>query len=431
MKALRGISLLLLLLFSGLVFTPQKALAETALPETTVLPGMTAAPEEASPLSGLQFDETSFPPMAVGQGVFPLEVEAFQGLYCKWESETPEYATVDRVGRVRPVKTGQAVIRVTVTDLDGKEYTFRIPLRIVNPHLGTTPPNLASGCQTTLEVRECSGEPVACYSPDKKKITYVSQENGNVVIKAGKKLGTVRLILEADGVQMLCKITVTNPRLKTSYCFLEKKKGFRAVVSGTNKKSELLWETSDKSVATVNQSGCGRTKKTGSAVVTCRVDGKVLSYYVAVGKKTVIKAIRWGYKRLGKCRYSQVLRMRKKYFDCSSFVYRCYRTAGKYLVRKTSWAPVAADIGRYYVQKKKRVKPSGSSYKPSKLLPGDLICFGGKKAKRNGRYQRIYHIALYIGNGKTIESSSTYNNVVIRDRGVILKKYVPVVVRPV
>ena len=65
-----------------------------------------------------------------------------------------------------------------------------------------------------------------------------------------------------------------------------------------------------------------------------------------------------------------------------------------------------------------------------KMRPGDLICFGGSKARRNGRYKRIYHIAIYIGNGKTMESSSTYNNVVIRDRGVFKKSEIPVVVRP-
>ena len=80
--------------------------------------------------------------------------------------------------------------------------------------------------------------------------------------------------------------------------------------------------------------------------------------------------------------------------------------------------------------KKKKVRPSGKTYKLSSLRPGDLVCFGGKDASRNGRYKRIYHIALYIGNGQTIESSSSYNNVVIRDRGIMGKRGVPVIVRP-
>ena len=122
--------------------------------------------------------------------------------------------------------------------------------------------------------------------------------------------------------------------------------------------------------------------------------------------------------------------MSANYFDCSSFVYRSYRAAGKYLVRRTSWAPVAADIGHFYVKKGKQVKTSSKTYNWNKLRPGDLICFGGSSARRNGRYKRIYHIALYIGNGKTMESSSLYNNVVIRDREPLKKKDVPVIVRP-
>ena len=96
---------------------------------------------------------------------------------------------------------------------------------------------------------------------------------------------------------------------------------------------------------------------------------------------------------------------------------------------KQAGAPVAADIGHYYVRKGKSIKAK-KTYSEKKMRPGDLICFGGSKARRNGRYKRIYHIAVYIGNGKTMESSSTYNNVVIRDRGVFKKSEIPVVVRP-
>ncbi len=139
--------------------------------------------------------------------------------------------------------------------------------------------------------------------------------------------------------------------------------------------------------------------------------------------------MRIGYKKIGKKKYSQARRMSKNYYDCSSFVYRIYRSAGKILVRKTKWAPVAADIAKYYVRKKKIVKAS-SVYDEKKLRPGDLVCFGGSSARRNGRYKRIFHIAMYIGNGRTMESSSTYNNVVIRYRGTLKKKGIPVIARP-
>ena len=234
---------------------------------------------------------------------------------------------------------------------------------------------------------------------------------------------------QVDGVQTECVITVTNPKIKKAYGFYQKKKKLAVKVTGLNAESRPLFRSSDVKVAVVTASGKVTTKKYGSAVISCEVDGKTINYYLAVSTKTAVRAMRYGYKQIGKKKYSQARRMDKNYYDCSSFVYRTYRAVGRYLVCKTSWAPVAADIGHYYVRKGKRIKAK-KNYSEKKMRPGDLICFGGSKAKKNGRYKRIYHIAIYIGNGKTMESSSTYNNVVIRDRGVFKKSEIPVVVRP-
>jgi cell wall-associated NlpC family hydrolase len=397
----------------------------------TVL-GMSAMTAQASAvLDELQFDEYSFPAILVDGEPYALTVEAFSEYTCQWESETPDIATVDENGQVTPVSIGTAFILAHVWDEEEQEYTFRIPIHVVNPHLDVATMNLASGCEAALQVQDSSGEAVVFTTTNKQIVNYVYDDAGQVVVKAGKTLGTATIALTVDGVTMTCDITVTNPKLKGEYQFYQKNKKFQVVVTGTNKASQFVWTSSNAGVASVTKAGRVKTKKLGSTVISCEVDGKTLNCYVAVAKEKVVKALRWGYKKVGKYHYSQARRMNKNYFDCSSFVYRCYRAAGKYLVSKASWAPVAADIGRYYVQKKCQIKPTGSSYSESKLRPGDLICFGGKTAQKNGRYKRIYHIAIYIGNGKTLESSSSSNNVVIKERGIIKKKEAPVVVRPV
>lgn len=429
MKIVRQIRVLICLLFFSVIGISQVIYAQTAQEDEWEF--AEDDEQDTSVLEELEFDEYSFEPIVVGSEPYLLSVEAFAGYTCKWESETEDIATVDEDGRVTAIKTGTATVIAHVTDEEGKEYTFRIPLRIVNPHLDIKTMNLASGCEGVLEIKECSGEAVQFTTSDKKKVKLVENEDGRIVVLAGKTLGTATITLVADGVSMSCKITVTNPKLKQEYYFYQKGKSFKLPVTGINKKSSLVWTTSNKKIAAVTKAGRIKTKKLGSAVISCEADGKTLVCYLAVAKKTVVKALRWGYKKVGKYHYSQSYRMKKNYFDCSSYVFRCYRAAGKYLVSKTSWAPVAADIGRYYVQKKRQVKANGSYYSESKLRPGDLICYGGKTAEKNGRYKRIYHIAIYIGNGKTMESSSESNNVVIRDRGRIEKKYAPVVVRPV
>ena len=48
----------------------------------------------------------------------------------------------------------------------------------------------------------------------------------------------------------------------------------------------------------------------------------------------------------------------------------------------------------------------------SELLPGDLIFYGGKN---NGRYLGIYHVAIYAGNGMSVEAANTRTGVVYRN----------------
>lgn len=394
--------------------------------ETIVVAKVTVIANER--LEGLHFDVHSFPSKVVGTGEHILTIPAFEGMSCQWSSETPAYASVTSDGKITPIHAGTAYFRVKVVDNYGGRYEFVIPLVILEPHFEMSKTNLAKGCRTTLYVKDSSGNPIVYKTLDGSIISLCSYSSTGVEIKADK-VGSTSIIASVDGVEFQCRIVVTDPRLKTSYGFYQGKKKVGLSVLGLNSDSRPVWSSGDGKVATVNQKGKVSTLQYGSTVIQCQVDGKTLNYYLAVSTKTAVKAMRWGYKQLGRKKYSQARRMSANYFDCSSFVYRCYRAAGRYLVRRASWAPVAAEIGGYYVRKKKNIKASGI-YDEKKLRPGDLICFGGSSARRNGRYKRIYHIAMYIGNGKTIESSSTYNNVVIRDRGTLKKKDIPVVVRP-
>lgn len=396
--------------------------------ETETIPYADVEVKENEILAGLSFNQQSFAGRILGAGSFTLDIPQFQSMTCVWSSENTAIAAVTREGVVTPAAPGWVNLNVVVTDSYGGAYSFVIPVHILEPKFSLQKTNLAKGCQMTLTLQDSSGNPVVYQTRDTSVVSLVSFDAASVTVKA-KKVGRTTITAAVDGVQFMCEITVTNPTIQTNYGFYQKKKSLKVSVSGLNAASVPIYATSDSSVASVTKTGRVRTLKYGSAVISCQVDGKTLNYYLAVSTKKAVKAMRWGYKQVGKKKYSQARRMSKKYFDCSSFVYRSYRAAGKYLVRKTSWAPVAADIARYYVRKGKQIKASGT-YNLKKLRPGDLICFGGSKAPKNGRYKRIYHIAIYIGNGKTLESSSTYNNVVIRDRGAFKKSSVPVVVRP-
>ena len=58
------------------------------------------------------------------------------------------------------------------------------------------------------------------------------------------------------------------------------------------------------------------------------------------------------------------------------------------------------------------------------LKPGDLIYYGGGD---NGRYLGIYHVAIYVGNGKAVEALNTKYGVVYQ---TLRTKNAIMVVRP-
>ena len=101
--------------------------------------------------------------------------------------------------------------------------------------------------------------------------------------------------------------------------------------------------------------------------------------------------------------YSKELRGTGNYVDCSYLVRWAYNQAGV-----TSYkAATAAEQARYCVD-------NNMTISKDQLRPGDAI-FWRKNGCDCGRYKEIHHVAIYIGNGKIIEASSSGGCVVIND----------------
>ena len=54
---------------------------------------------------------------------------------------------------------------------------------------------------------------------------------------------------------------------------------------------------------------------------------------VSVVKKGMTKVVKRAIKIGATCKYSQPRRMQRKYYDCSSLVWRSYKLIGKYIVK--------------------------------------------------------------------------------------------------
>lgn len=112
------------------------------------------------------------------------------------------------------------------------------------------------------------------------------------------------------------------------------------------------------------------------------------------------------------CEYSQAERTSGTKFDCSSLAYYAWASAG-YDISYDGIPPTAAEMAR-------QLEAEGKALTEIDLLPGDLIFYGGQS---NGRYMGIYHVAIYIGEGKVVEALNEESGVVyqmLRPTNVIM-----------
>lgn len=178
---------------------------------------------------------------------------------------------------------------------------------------------------------------------------------------------------------------------KTSLLIVKKKKGTLKVKGCSTR---VKWISKNKKIATVSSSGKVKGKKIGSTLIYTKIGNGYLGCAVSVVSKKMKKIINKAYS-IKKGKYSQPKRMLKGYYDCSSLVWRSYKKAKIYLGNKY-YAPVAADLAKFFVKKKKRIKGGYSKKNVAnmKLRPGDLFFCEGAK---NGRYRGIYHVEMLTG----------------------------------
>ena len=131
-------------------------------------------------------------------------------------------------------------------------------------------------------------------------------------------------------------------------------------------------------------------------------DGEIDEIVAASGAdETQEKVIRYALSKVG-YPYSQDYRTSGKAYDCSSLAYYSWENAGVDISYGTNYPPTAAEGARM-------LEADGKKLSTSDLKPGDLIYYGGEA---NGRYMGIYHVAIYVGDGKAVEALSTKYGVV-------------------
>lgn len=115
------------------------------------------------------------------------------------------------------------------------------------------------------------------------------------------------------------------------------------------------------------------------------------------------KVVEFAFSKLG-YPYSQAQRHDGAHFDCSSLCYYAYASAGVDI--SSGGSSTAAALASYCSSK-------GQTLGFEQLQPGDLIFYCCNPG--NGRFMGIDHVAIYVGEGKIIDASSSKGYVVYRD----------------
>lgn len=201
----------------------------------------------------------------------------------------------------------------------------------------------------------------------------------------------------------------TEPAGKTVLSINVELKTYRdmiAVYDFNEEEANLLTElmTSEYMAALGNNGGNGSSGGGGSGAFVDTLPPEEYQPVVdGIADKRAKQAVSFALSKLG-YPYSQPLRDSGTHYDCSSFVYYAWLSAGVSLLYEGS---------NTAAQEAKWCSDHGYTVSYGEMKPGDLIFYSF--GSNNGRYLNISHVALYCGNGKLVDASSSKGKVVYRD----------------
>ena len=189
-----------------------------------------------------------------------------------WESSNTKIATVTTAGKVKGVKAGTATITCT-SNATGLKATFTVTVVKSAVTLNKTETYVQKGKTLTLKAtvtpETLADKSVTWESSDTKIVTVTSE--GKV---KGVKYGTATITCTsvATGVKATCQVTVGKVIISMSEFSLKRSREtiLIPILYPTDLADKsVTWESSDTSIATVNEEGRVKGIKAGTATITC------------------------------------------------------------------------------------------------------------------------------------------------------------------
>ena len=287
-------------------------------------------------------------------------------------------------------------------EYEEKTVEYSINVQVTTPKLKTSKIGIvinSKGTKVEVTGNASSERDRMFYAADSRK--NFSANNGNLY---ATKTQTINVYVYVDGIILKASVKCTDPKIVRNIAVLKKGQRASYALKGASGYTPVTYSVKNSKYATVSKTGKVKAKTYGKTTYTIKADNHTWQMEIYVVKTSIYKTITKAYAyEKAKTKYSQPKRMKKGYADCSSYVWKCYKTAGIYFGDK-SYAPTAANIAKWCSKNKRSLKLSTYNGKSSKLKPGDLI-FYKKRVGKNGRYKNIEHVSMYIGNDTILHAS--------------------------
>lgn len=175
---------------------------------------------------------------------------------------------------------------------------------------------------------------------------------------------------------------------------LVKKNKQKLTVTGYN--GDIIWSSSNPSIATVDSNGVVKGKKIGNVIIKAQLGNHYLGCAVSVTTKKLKKVAERATYIGTHWKYSQQKRTQKGYYDCSALVWKAYKEKANVNFGSPGYPGVALTEAKWCKAKGRMIK-GGMTYKKVMKMtvnPGDLLF---KSTDMKKKYKDIYHVEMFTG----------------------------------
>lgn len=256
-----------------------------------------------------------------------------------------------------------------------------------------------SGANVTIDINSPTTIPnstnIKVTSSNKKiKVTGKIFNNKINLSVSGSKAGKTTLKITFEGKTFSVKLQTKKVAISNTSLLLGKKKTKTLKITGYS--GNIKWTSMNSKIASVSKKGKVTAKKYGTTVIIAKIGDQYLGCAVSVTTPALIKVCNRGEYIGSHWTYSQALRTREGYYDCSALVWKAYKQytnidfgSPNYPGTTRTESAWCRDHGRLL----------NGSFKTSmiskmQLRPGDIVF---KSTSRSDKYNTTYHVEMFTG----------------------------------